>query len=344
MSDRTEIKPGQPVPIVLSAAERSLLLREIWNLDGDLANMLVEMPPDEPVPLLLDDLVGLGRRIAVAANCTKDKRLMKRLDQLFERIDTLLDSYVEVEAPTTLSIFDTQFTDGATVGAKLKAFVSYTLFLAEACSQIRAADPFHQRSEENVRLDLTKEQRDLLGALQSLPEQLAAKVRWHAEEPESIMVSIDELALLLVDLADACSKATSVELKQYQEVASILASSLSKSLEIGDAYSLQTSRTIRLNKRTSRPSKTSADGTNFMVGVPFTASQRKIVAELSPELAGRLQLDRRNQRTVQLTQEEITLLANRVEAALSNAKNGMRKNSLRHIANALAEAGEESEA
>lgn len=340
MLNRTEIRPGQPVPLALSAAEKSLLVEALLCLEDDLAKTISETPSNEPVPLSLDDLDGLADHIAAEANRTQDKRLKNRLDRIFKRIDTLLDSYVEVGGSTSLRIFDPQFSDGITVGVKLRAFVSINLFLADARSRVLTTDPFHHRSEENVRLNLTQEQRRLLGSLQPLPENLIAKLRWHADESEPIKVSIDELALLLLALAEKCREATSVQLSQYEEVAAVLASRLSLALDVGDAHSIQTRRTRKLKKRSRRPSKTSASGT---VGVLLTASQRKIVGELSPELAGRLMLDERYQRTIQLTQEEITLLAKRVEAARPNAKNGMQKNSFRHIAEALSQGIEESE-
>lgn len=62
----------------------------------------------------------------------------------------------------------------------------------------------------------------------------------------------------------------------------------------------------------------------------FTQAQRKAVAELLPELAGRLDLDKRN-RTVRFTLDELRTIQGKAREALPHAENGMKRNSLRHI-------------
>lgn len=340
MLNRTEIKPGQPVPLDLTAAEKSLLAKALLCLEDDLAEAIVGTPSDEPVTLSLDDLDGLADHIAAAANHAEDKQLKKRLDRIFKRIDTLLDSYVEVDAPTSLRIFDPQSADEAAVAAKLRAFASITLFLADARSRNRAADPFHHRSEQNVPLSLTGQQRELLGGLGSLPDKLLARLRWHADASEPMMASINELALLLFALAESIRVAAGVQLGRLEEAAAVLASSLSKALDVGDAHSLQTRRTRKLKKRKNRPTKGSPAGTSTTIRLRLTASQRRVAAELTPELAGRLQLDDRNQRTIELFSAEAELLANLAQSARSNAKNGTQRISLGYLVDALSKAAQ----
>lgn len=63
--------------------------------------------------------------------------------------------------------------------------------------------------------------------------------------------------------------------------------------------------------------------------VRFTQPQRKVIAELSPELTGRLKLDETNQRTIPLSLAELKRIHDL--AAVGRSDNGMERNSLRHV-------------
>jgi len=56
-----------------------------------------------------------------------------------------------------------------------------------------------------------------------------------------------------------------------------------------------------------------------LVRVKFTEVQRKAIASFSPELQGRLKLDLKNQRTIELTAEELDRVEERARAALGEA-------------------------
>ena len=66
----------------------------------------------------------------------------------------------------------------------------------------------------------------------------------------------------------------------------------------------------------------------------MTQAQRNCVAELLAHLEPKLLLDCGNQRTLQLTLEEIKQIAEACQAALPKARNGMIRNSLRHVLDA----------
>jgi len=74
----------------------------------------------------------------------------------------------------------------------------------------------------------------------------------------------------------------------------------------------------------------------------FTHAQRKVIAELMPTLDARLRLDTSNQRTLSFTLAELKSIQQKAVAARSNAENGMKRNSLRHIIEATAKAIEDS--
>jgi hypothetical protein len=92
---RIRIKPGEKVPLELNERERELILEHTFA-DDELTNRLRVVPKKGQRPIFrftLDDLDELGGFVAAEANHTKDKKLRKELDRLFDRIQTALDSY-----------------------------------------------------------------------------------------------------------------------------------------------------------------------------------------------------------------------------------------------------------
>jgi hypothetical protein len=75
-----------------------------------------------------------------------------------------------------------------------------------------------------------------------------------------------------------------------------------------------------------------------VVPVKLTSVQRKIVADLMPELASRLKLDEPNQRTIRFTQAELEGIQARAREEVPKAATGMVCNSLRHIVDATTQA------
>ena len=77
--------------------------------------------------------------------------------------------------------------------------------------------------------------------------------------------------------------------------------------------------------------------------VLLTQAQRKVVADLHPKFADRLKLDERNARTINFTSKELKAIRDMAEATRPHAENGMKRNSLRHVVDAVAKSLEESE-
>jgi hypothetical protein len=75
----------------------------------------------------------------------------------------------------------------------------------------------------------------------------------------------------------------------------------------------------------------------------LTAAQRQVVADLLPTLADRLKLDEKNPRTISFTAKELETIRQKAEVARPHAQNGMIRNSLRHVADAVTKALEEVE-
>jgi hypothetical protein len=72
--------------------------------------------------------------------------------------------------------------------------------------------------------------------------------------------------------------------------------------------------------------------------VKLTQAQRKAVAELAPELADRLKLGERNQRTIPLTPAELKAIKAKAGQAMRHASTGLVRNSLRHVTDLAAQA------
>jgi hypothetical protein len=75
----------------------------------------------------------------------------------------------------------------------------------------------------------------------------------------------------------------------------------------------------------------------------FTQAQRKVVADLFPDLTDRLKLAEKNPRTISFTTKELESIRDKANTARSHADNGMIRNSLRHVVDAITKALEESE-
>jgi hypothetical protein len=77
--------------------------------------------------------------------------------------------------------------------------------------------------------------------------------------------------------------------------------------------------------------------------VKLTQAQRRVVAEIVPELADRLKLDEAPQRTILLALDEIKAIQRQVASAVRHARAGMKRTSLRHVADITSRALERSQ-
>jgi Plasmid pRiA4b ORF-3-like protein len=77
--------------------------------------------------------------------------------------------------------------------------------------------------------------------------------------------------------------------------------------------------------------------------VVLTQAQRKVVVDLLPTFADRLKLDEKNPRTISFTAKELKAIRQKAEVARPHAENGMKRNSLRHVVDAVTKALNEGE-
>ena len=99
---RKPLLPGQKVPLTLSTRERELILEHTFA-DDELTAPLRIVPTAHKASVhsfTLDDLEELAGYVAAEANHAKDKKLQKDLDQLFARMETVLESYTDEDDGT----------------------------------------------------------------------------------------------------------------------------------------------------------------------------------------------------------------------------------------------------
>jgi hypothetical protein len=77
--------------------------------------------------------------------------------------------------------------------------------------------------------------------------------------------------------------------------------------------------------------------------VKLTPAQRKVIAEIVPELADRLKLDENAQRTIALTPAELKLIQKNAAANVRRTGTGMKRHSLRHVTDLTGQALDRSQ-
>lgn len=98
------IQPDEKVGLSLTRAERKLLVEELMCLDTEYEELIRTTPATEPIPLTLDKLDDLGGYVAAEANHTADKKLQKKLDKIFLRIQGMLEVFTDEPEPRILQV------------------------------------------------------------------------------------------------------------------------------------------------------------------------------------------------------------------------------------------------
>ena len=96
---RKKIKYGEPVPVRLSLRERDLIIEHAF-LDPELAERIKIAKIQSgkiTAKYSLDDIDILLGCIAAESNHTKSKKLQKELDELFDRLQALMESFEEIK-------------------------------------------------------------------------------------------------------------------------------------------------------------------------------------------------------------------------------------------------------
>ncbi len=90
------IRPGEKVPLKLTAAQRALIVDEVTCLDQSYERAIRDTPLAEPIMMTLDELDDFAGFVAAEANHCGQRTKCRQLDAVFEKIQNLLDRFVEV--------------------------------------------------------------------------------------------------------------------------------------------------------------------------------------------------------------------------------------------------------
>ena len=102
MARKKFIEKDEKVGLRLTVSERKLILEDPIHIHEELADPIRSTPTGAPVRLTLDDLEDLGGYVAAEANHTPDKKLRKKLDAIFSKIQELLEMHTDERAAQVL--------------------------------------------------------------------------------------------------------------------------------------------------------------------------------------------------------------------------------------------------
>jgi len=95
MTWKSGIKRGEKVGLELSPEESKLLLTGLVFLHREVELAIRSTPPGGEVMLTLGDLDDLAGHVAGEANHARSERTERILSDIFDKIEGLLDLYVE---------------------------------------------------------------------------------------------------------------------------------------------------------------------------------------------------------------------------------------------------------
>ncbi len=154
MPTKKQIQPGEKVPFKLTATEQKLVLEDLMCLDHEYEQIIRDTPAGKPVMLTLDDLEDFAGYIAAEANHCDDSKKQKKLDTVFDKIQSVMDRYTDEEPPQTLKFEDAR---------KEEVISDQAVQIAEfAAKALVAANQLHIKTKSLDNFWLASGQRDIL--------------------------------------------------------------------------------------------------------------------------------------------------------------------------------------
>ena len=255
-----------------------------------------------------------------------NKKLEKKLDRIFEKIGLLLDAYTDDPD------------DPRDSADKAVNFAEWTGTMLAVTDNLGI-------SRDSIYAEISLSARDYITLLNlgMLGDDIKTHLRAAAKD-ETTRLSASQLASICFAASETLVDATKAEQERLNgvaaKVAGLLTESLTKAItEGGRAKHAQAKRERRARKKATGPKGEVATTRS----IKLTQAQRRIIAETKPDLASRLKLDERNQRTIQLTLVELQGIQATARDAAMHAETGMKRNSLRHVVTIATNAIEGSE-
>ena len=168
MTVKQGIQADEKVALKLTATERKLVLEGLLCLDEEYEQIVRAARARKPVMMTLDELDDFAGYVAAEANHTEDKKLQKKLDAIFGKIQKLLETYNDEAPPRTLKIEDAQ---------KAKLISDQAVQLAEwAAQSLVAAEQLRIKNQPGERFPLQEGERAVLAMLSAIPPKLKKKL------------------------------------------------------------------------------------------------------------------------------------------------------------------------
>jgi hypothetical protein len=217
MTRKKLIGKEKKVGIKLSIEERKLILEDPIHMHDELADPIRATPTGAPVLLTLDDLEDLGGYVAAEANHTADRKLRKKLDAIFAKIQDLLETHDDEEPPKSLKIEDAQ---------RQKLVVDKTVELAEwAARMLIGAEQLGIKDRPVARFPLSKAERAVLLLFTSVDKKILTKL-----ETEKPIFTVGEVGGILMAVAEALLDASPLQSNALLSTAKSLMSCLEEEI------------------------------------------------------------------------------------------------------------------
>ena len=94
--NRKKVPYGTKLPVVLTLKDRDIVRDETF-CDPDFGRVGVVEGNKIKLMMSLDDIEDVQGHVAAEANHTKDKKLQKELDRIFDKLQKFLDRYDDQE-------------------------------------------------------------------------------------------------------------------------------------------------------------------------------------------------------------------------------------------------------
>ncbi len=200
MPQRKQIKPGEKVGLKLTADERTLVLNDLMCMDEEYIQTIQDTPPEKPVQFTLDELYDFGGYVVAEANHTEDKMFQKKLDGLFEKVQSLLDQYTDEEPAPALRVFSSPDDADAERAVKISEFAAGILAMADRKES--KGSPKLSRTQ-TVKVKFTKPQRAAILELTDVKEPLRTLLDVESKGPRTFNLMVNDLASLCFVISDA---------------------------------------------------------------------------------------------------------------------------------------------
>jgi hypothetical protein len=190
MARKKFIEKDEKVGLRLTVSERKLIVEDPIHIHEELADPIRRTPTGTPVMLTLDDLEDLGGNVAAQANHTPDKKLRKKLDAIFSKIQDLLETHTDEKPPKSLKIEDAQ---------REKQLAEQSIQLAEwAAKLLIGSEQLGIKTKSVARFPLPEAERAVLMMTPTIDEKIQKKLA--AKNPK---LTIGEVGGLLMAVAEA---------------------------------------------------------------------------------------------------------------------------------------------